>query len=147
MSHYCDASVIGTLVFRDTDWITVRHWIATTSPSLSYSDFGFGELASAVGRRVRMRQLDAIEAQTLLRDLPKRLPDWSRITIDASDIGVATGHMLRFELGLRFPDAIHIAAAQRLGLTLVSTDIRQVRAATELGIAAVNPLHPDRNRP
>lgn len=143
MSHYCDASVIGTLVFGDTDWIGVRHWIETTKPSLTYSDFGFGELASAVGRRVRMQQLDATKAQALLLDLPTRLPDWARIAIEPSDIGVATSYVLRFELGLRFPDAIHIAAAQRLGLTLVSTDIRQVRAAVSLGVAAINPLHTD----
>ncbi len=143
MSHYCDASVIGTLVFRDTDWIGVRHWIETTKPSLTYSDFGFGELASAVGRRVRMEQLDATTAQTLLRGFPTRLSDWAHITIEPSDIAVATDHMLRFELGLRFPDAIHIAVARRLGLTLVSTDIRQVRAAASLGVAAINPLQPD----
>ncbi|MEG3175022.1 type II toxin-antitoxin system VapC family toxin [Sphingomonas sp. RB3P16] len=143
MSHYCDASVIGTLVFRDTDWIDVRRWIETTEPSLAYSDFGVGELASAVGRRVRMQQLDASTAQTLLRDFPTRLPGWARSTIEPSDIAVATDYMLNFELGLRFPDAIHIATAERLGLTLVSTDIRQVRAAVSLGVAAINPLHID----
>jgi predicted nucleic acid-binding protein len=146
LSHYCDASVIGTLVFRDTDWIAMHQWLASMAPSLTYSDFGLGELASAVGRRVRMGQLKANDAQALLLDFPKRLPDWSRITIDSSDIGVATDYMVRFDLGLRFPDAIHIATANRLGFTLVSTDIRQVRAAAELGIAAINPLHPDGNR-
>ena len=143
MSHYCDASVMGTLVFRDTDWISVRHWIETTKPSLSYSDFGFGELASAVGRRVRMQQLDPTKAQTLLLDFPTRLPDWARTTVAPSDIDVATGYMLRFELGLRLPDAIHIATAGRLGFTLVSTDIRQVRAAASLGVVAINPLQTD----
>lgn len=143
MSHYCDASVIGTLVFRDTDWSGVRHWIETTKPSLTYSDFGVGELASAVGRRVRMQQLDAATAKALLLDFPTRLSDWTRSTIEPSDIGVATGYMLRFTLGLRFPDAIHIATARGLGLTLVSTDIRQVRAAASLGVAAINPLQTD----
>ena len=51
--------------------------------------------------------------------------------------------MLRFELGLRLPDAIHIATAGRLGFTLVSTDIRQVRAAASLGVVAINPLQTD----
>lgn len=143
MSHYCDASVIGTLVFGDTDWIAVRHWVQTRAPSLTYSDFGFGELASAVGRRVRMRQLDANDAQRMLLEFPKGLSGWSRISIDPSDIGEATGHVMQFELGLRLPDAIHIAVARRLGLTLVSTDIRQVRAAGSLGVAAINPLHTD----
>lgn len=147
MSHYCDASVIGTLVLRDTDWATLRHWIATTTPSLTYSDFGFGELASAVGRRVRTQELGANQARTLLLDFSKGLPGWTRIPMVSSDIRTATDYMVRFELGLRFPDAIHIAVAQRLGLPLVSTDIRQGRAASSLGVAAINPLHKDGTSP
>lgn len=146
MKCYFDTSVIGTLVFRDRDWVAVRAWIATTTPSLTYSDFGFGELASAVGRRVRMRQIGAPEGDAVLADF-SRIGDWSRIAIEAADIASATAYVSRFELGLLLPDAIHIATAQRLGLTLVSTDLRQVRAAGSLGIAAINPLHTDGNEP
>ncbi|WP_353205635.1 type II toxin-antitoxin system VapC family toxin [Sphingomonas sp.] len=143
MRQYFDTSVIGTLVFRAGDWIALRQWLLQTGPSLIYSDFGIGELVSAVGRRVRMHQLGETEARKLLIDLPMLLHHWSCVAIDAADIALATSYMAHFELGLRLPDAIHIAVAQRLGLTLVSTDIRQVRAAATLGIAAINPLHTD----
>lgn len=146
MKCYFDTSVIGTLVFRDVDWVAVRAWIAETTPNLTYSDFGFGELASAVGRRVRMRQVGAPEGDAVLADF-SRLGDWARVAIEAADIASATTYVSRFELGLRLPDAIHIAMTQRLGLTLVSTDIRQVRAAGSLGVAAINPLHTDGNEP
>ena len=79
----------------------------------------------------------------MLIDLPMQPQQWSRVAIDAADIALATSFMTHFELGLRFPDAIHIATAQRLGLTLVSTDLRHVRAPATIGIAAINPLHTD----
>uniref|UniRef100_UPI0035CB1724 PIN domain-containing protein n=1 Tax=uncultured Sphingomonas sp. TaxID=158754 RepID=UPI0035CB1724 len=86
-------------------------------------------------------------AEALLLDARMYFARWTFARTISADIDLAADMIATFSLGLKFPDAIHIATAQRLGLTLVSTDIRQVRAATTLGIAAINPLHPDGNHP
>ena len=143
MRQYFDASVIGTLVFRDADWDVLRTWIVETTPSLIYSDFGLGELASAISRRVRMQQLGADEGRKVLADLPLRFREWSQINLVASDVAVATGYVSRFDLGLRLPDAIHIAIAARLACPLVTSDGLQYRAAAALGIPTINPLLPE----
>ena len=57
------------------------------------------------------------------------------VDIAATDARLAYIYVRRFDLGLRAPDALHLAIARRLDATLVTLDRRLAAAAGELGIA------------
>ncbi|MGI4877067.1 MAG: PIN domain-containing protein, partial [Janthinobacterium lividum] len=61
------------------------------------------------------------------------------IEIESVDIRLATVFVRRFELGLRMPDAIHLAACRRHNLSLATFDNRLAGAARFIGIATVTP--------
>lgn len=143
MKAYFDTSAFAAILFEDDRWQHIADWIEAQQTQGCFSDFGWGEFVSAIGIRVRLGRMPAAEARDFLRVVSPTLRGWSRVEIVSADIASAAKMLFQFSLGLKFPDAIHIAVAQRLGLTLVSTDIRQVRAAASLGVAAINPLHTD----
>lgn len=143
MRAYFDASVVVSIIAGDIGWDEIARFLTDHITETFISDFGWGETVSALGNRVRRSDMTAAYAEALLLDARLYFADWNFARLAATDVDRATDMVAMFSLGLKFPDAIHIAVAQRLGLTLVSTDIRQVRAAASLGIAAINPLHTD----
>jgi predicted nucleic acid-binding protein len=68
----------------------------------------------------------------------------SPIDIASSDARLAYIYARRFNLGLRAPDALHLAMARRLDATFVTLDRRLATAARELGVAVE---HPHRHGP
>lgn len=59
--------------------------------------------------------------------------------IDSDDIAAATALVRAMVYGLRLPDAIHLAACQRRGLTLATLDDGLADAARALGVAHICP--------
>ena len=144
MNVYCDASVLVTLVLRDEHERAVRRWLQSREHLLlSYSDFGWGELVSAIGSRVRSRHPVrltlgdrlVIRAAEVVRGLVKT-------TLTADDVADGTAMVAHFALGLRLPDAIHLAIARRHAATLITTDKKRGDAAAALGIGYVDPTRP-----
>lgn len=136
-----------SIIASDEGWAKVTNFLTESTTETVYSDFGWGEIASALGNRVRRADMSAAYAQALLLDARIYLSRWTFVRTTSADIDESAELVATFALGLKLPDAIHLATARRLRLTLVSTDIRQVRAAGSLGIAAINPLHIDGNEP
>jgi hypothetical protein len=64
------------------------------------------------------------------------------VDITASDARPADIYARRFDLGLRAPDALHLAIARRLDATLVTLDRRLATAARELGVPVEDPRQP-----
>ena len=99
------------------------------------SDLTAAEYASAISRRVRMRELTRPQAQFALATFDDWATDKARwVEVSASDIALATIFLRRLNLPLRTADAIHIAMAQRLAATLVTFDQRMALAAQALGV-------------
>ena len=113
----------------------------TFEPCLS--DFGWGEVVSAIGRRARVGGLRPKVGVSLLDSAASYVQNWTRFDTRPEDITCATGFVADFTLALRLPDAIHFAFARRLEATLLSTDRGQASAAAALGIAIVDPTTPD----
>ncbi len=137
----CDASVLVSLIVPEPTSVAVLEMIRVSEHPV-VSDFAFGEVCSAMSIRVRSRQIDASEAERIL----ELLEDWTeriarRVTIEPRDIAQATRFVRRFELGLRMPDALHLALAQRLDAPIATQDRRQAVAAAKLGLRVVTP-HP-----
>jgi len=101
---------------------------------LVVSDFAAAEFASSIGRRVRTQVLTVQDARKAFSGFDS----WTdrataRMQIEPVDISIAQAFLRRLDLALRAPDAIHIAATQRSGATLVTLDTRMATAARALG--------------
>src|SRR4051812_15896504 len=86
---------------------------ALASPVVS--DFAAAEFSSAVGRKVRTRELSETDARRVFSEFD----DWlarveARPEIRAIDVATATAFLRRLDLNLRAPDALNIAVARRL---------------------------------
>ncbi|MES2442560.1 MAG: type II toxin-antitoxin system VapC family toxin [Pseudomonadota bacterium] len=139
MSLYLDTSVAGTLLLRDAGADACSDWLEHRAEDAGWSDFANGELVSAIGLRVRRGQFTETDGTRIVDAIADFTRAWLRFSADSPDIAAATGFLAQFDLGLRLPDAIHIAMAQRLDCTLVSTDRRQLKAARALGVPIADP--------
>lgn len=137
--RYLDASVLVPLVHAEATSTLIERYFSRAQ-AWFISDFAIGEVTSAIGRIVRSRLAsDSVGHDTLIF-----FENWvssrtSIVTVTPSDIRLATRYLRRFELGLRLPDAIHVAMCRRLGTTLVSFDRRLLDAAVALDIAVEVP--------
>ena len=116
-------------------------FVRTAGETLIVSDYARGEVASAISRLFRMGKLELDEA----RDRLLAFDEWlaaaaGRIATDASDVAQGEQLVRRVVLGVRMPDAIHIAAAQARGLTLATLDRRMAMVTEQLGIQTIEPV-------
>lgn len=118
----------------------VRHYLAAHRQQLLISDFAAAEVASALSRLVRMGLLDSADATARVSDFDVwRAGTSSPVDVQASDMRLAYTYVRRFDLMLRAPDALHLALARRLEVTLVTLNRRLADAALALGISAGSP--------
>lgn len=99
------------------------------------SEFGAGEVASAIARHVRMGIFTHAQAERAFL----AFDDWRRdatipLAVDEADLKAAHRLVRTLSLGLRMPDALHIALAQRHRTVLVTLDAHMARAATAIGV-------------
>ena len=104
------------------------------------SDFGVAEFSSAVGRRVRTRELTRKDGQLAFSNLDTWVARSAyREEVTTADIDEATRILRRLDVNLRTPDAIHTAIARRLEATLVTFDRSMAAGARALGITVAAP--------
>lgn len=140
MNLYLDTSVLVALFVIDPATARAEAFLSAGSGIILVSDFGAAEFSSAVGRRVRMRDLTRDEGQLAFG----HFDDWvarlaSRQNVIAVDIASADRILRRLDVNLRTPDAIHIAIARRLDAVLVTFDRGMTAAARALGMAVESP--------
>ncbi|TFH26724.1 MAG: PIN domain-containing protein [Myxococcales bacterium] len=105
------------LLRADPVWVTARHtWVEV--------------------QRNLARLLEGADRTRLLKVFAA---DWKRMNVVEIDRETCerAGDLARTQPGVRTLDALHLAAAQRVGgttMAFVTYDIRQARAARELGI-------------
>ena len=137
MSLYLDANVLVALFTEDPHNARAEE-IVVSDPLLYVSDFGAAELASAISRRVRMKDLTKIDAGGAF----DKFDDWldndaNLVEVASADVRRADVTLRRLDLNLRTPDAIHLAVAKRLGATLVTFDEKLERAARLLATRVI----------
>lgn len=136
LNAYLDASALVPIFLNDPFSARMEAYLRKHTPSLYVSDFAAAEFVSALGLRIRLRQLKTAEAQDALFDFDTwQSAAASLIGVVTQDIRSADRILRRFDLGLRTPDALHIAVAQRLRCDLVSFDDRMIAAARTLGLS------------
>lgn len=132
-SFYVDASVIVGLILGDFDVEPTFSLIADPS-ALTYSDFGLGEVVAAVSARARAARLTPDETTSSLTAARAFLAQWQACTVTSADVLEAIELVADPALALKFPDAIHLAIAARLGRRLLTNDHQQHRAAAAASI-------------
>lgn len=140
MTLYPDASAIVAVVVNEATGRRVDGALQPGRNRLLVSDFAVAETSSAVARLERTGFRSRSAADSILRDLDHWVVEFTEsVSITSSDISTATTLIRCYDLKLRAPDAIHIAAAARLEATLVTLDRGMARAATVLGLPCINP--------
>jgi hypothetical protein len=128
--------MIVALLVRDDDFNSrAEAFVRRHRPVPIVSDFASVEFASAVARRVRMKDLTAAEARKAFQNFD----DWktgpvNAVQISSTDLTAAETSLRRLDLALRAADAIHIAIAGRLGAELATFDDKMAGSARALGV-------------
>jgi predicted nucleic acid-binding protein len=140
VSHYLDASLLVALLTIEPFSERADGFVRDHPIDLVVSDFAAAEFASAIARRVRMREVTLDQARMDLTDFDR----WAArsaepLEITAADVVLASAFLRRLDLVLRTPDAIHIAMAQRIAATLVTFDRQMIASARALGMAVATP--------
>jgi uncharacterized protein len=135
---YLDANVIIGLLTVDP-LSALAQTVLSINPLLVFvSDLALAECASVLARRVRMSELTKEEAQQAFIELDEWTVQFTNlIAIQPSDIADAAHFIRRLDLNLRLQDAIHIAAAMRIGTTLATFDVKMAESAIILGCPVV----------
>ena len=139
-SRYLDASVLVAVLTVEPFSERADRFVRDHPIGLIISDFAAAEFASAIARRVRMREVTVDDARSDL----SAFDSWAArsvqlIEVTAADVALATAFLRRLDLTLRTPDAIHIAIAQRIRATLITFDQRMAESARALGMTVATP--------
>jgi predicted nucleic acid-binding protein len=137
LSVYLDASVLYSLISKDSHAARLDAWMAT-GPRCAFSAWTVTEVSSAFSHRVRLKQIS--DAQRRLSDA--RLDQWLNLVdpplaIAEEDFPAARTLIQTFGL-LRAPDALHLAIATRNSLTLATFDDRLADIAVANGMTIVD---------
>jgi uncharacterized protein len=140
LSAYLDTSVLLPTLIAESATEAVYDYLGAGEQELLVSDFAAAEVASALSRLIRMAILTDGDASARLADFDAWRGAMSiPVDIGASDARLAYIYVRRFDLGLRAPDALHLAITRRLAATLITLDRRLATAAREMGIAVKVP--------
>lgn len=133
---YIESSALVSLFVPDRHTAAIRQWITGHQPRLAMSTFGAAEFASALSIGLRTGRLLPHQADRVLRVFDIwAASEALTLDLDAADHRIAATFVRRFDLGLRAPDALHVAICRRLALPMVTFDRRQEAAAQALGIS------------
>lgn len=136
---YLDASALVSLFLADANSDVVGDFISGFPDAIAVGDFASAEFASAASRRVRTGEITADQALRVLSVHDAWVKDQAtRIPVEGADVRLAAAFVRRFELGLRAPDALHLAVCRRLGASILAFDRQQAGAARALGIATAD---------
>jgi predicted nucleic acid-binding protein len=135
MSVYLDASVLVPLFIDDPHTSKAEQLLAPAAV-LMVSDFAAAEFASALARRLRMRELTEDDARSAFALFDR----WTGVETQyvrllPEDLAGASALLRRLELPIRTPDAVNIVIAQRLGAHLATFDQRMAQCARRLGLS------------
>lgn len=138
MTYYLDACVVVALVQEEPGTTAAIQFVSEADDSLVVSDYALGEVASAISRQFRMGKIELPEAKNRLALLDEWVAGSAEpIATEPGDIRMGAQLVRRIVMGVRMPDAIHLAAAQTRGYRLVTIDRHMAMAAEQIGLETV----------
>jgi len=131
---YLDTNVLVALLSHDTFRARAFAIADANLTTLIVSDFAAAEFASVIAAYVRIGSISASAARTAFDDFDSWAAGTQRERVSSEDIAAAGSLLRRLDINLRAPDAIHLAASQRLRAELATFDKALVSAARVLKI-------------
>jgi uncharacterized protein len=138
---YLDTSVLGALFLNEPRSGSVLLWAhAHQSRRFVISPWVSAEIPSMLGRLVRKGVYTTQQGD----QLQNRISKWLAIhcqqeSVYEIDFQRAAIHQLKWHLGLRAGDALHLAICERLDLCIISLDRKLFEVAVHLDVAALDP--------
>ena len=140
MILYVDASAIVAIVGNEAASLAVEAALDSDGVMAVVSDLAIAESSAALARNGRIGRWPEVETDRFYGDLDVWASDAAEaVAIGTADVALATAFVRRADIALRASDAIHIAAAHRLGATLLTLDHGMARAAAALSGPYLNP--------
>jgi predicted nucleic acid-binding protein len=136
LTLYLDASVLLPLFIEEARTHDAHENLRGNV--LVISDFAIAEFSSGVARRSRLGEINESGAASVYAAFDAWTANAARReSLTAGDIRVATSLVRRLDLGLRAPDALNIAIAQRCEANLLTFDGNMARSARSLGMNVI----------
>lgn len=134
---YLDTSLLVTVVVSESETEQARQWLAAAPVGHPVvSPWVLTEFASALSVRQRSLSLDSAGRQQAEAALVTLLADvLTVVPLPTSAFTRSQAMCARHELGLRAPDALHLACAEALDAVLCTRDAVQARAGASFGIS------------
>jgi predicted nucleic acid-binding protein len=135
VSIYLDASVLLALFTVDPLTHRADAVLRQDQRVLIVSDFAAAEFASAIARRVRMKQIADDDARSVFVTFDAwTARDTSRVQTTSADVAATAAVLRRLDLTLRTADALNLAIAQRIAADLLTFDEKMAESAGALGM-------------
>jgi len=135
---YLDTTTLVPLLVHERESLAVRARVAALpAAELAISEWTMTEFVSAVGIKVRMRELDAPTGHEVVVAF-HRMADESLtiLTPGPEDFALAGEYLSRFDAGLQAGDALHLAiASNNNAQRMYSLDQALLKSARKLKIA------------
>ncbi len=137
---YCDTSILIPVFVDEAQSARVEAWIGMPHVDPIVSDLVILEFSAALSRLVRERVLDEAQARTINGAFDAWCDRRVRPLTTTSEIFTRARTIVEdAALGVRGPDALHLALLQVTGLPFATFDARLGRAAATLGLATLEP--------
>lgn len=136
---YLDTSVVVSALVPDAYTDLVRRWLEQQDEPLAISRWVEAEFASACAKNVRLGVMSP-EAQSVARDAFNDLIEGEVDVLAIPEVAFVIASVMadRSDLGLRAPDALHLALARVNQVPIATNDRRLVAAAPGFGVTAVD---------
>lgn len=136
---YLDTSfLVPYFVSEESSEKVERFLLGVKGEELAVSAWTATEFASALGLKVRMKQLGKPAAAAVLnafREVGEGYFNW--LPVSPADFRIASGYLEKWDLGLRAGDALHLAVAGSNRVKkLLTLDEGMLKAAKALRIPA-----------
>jgi len=134
--RYLDTSLLVPLFVREPKSPDAGAWlVGVGNAELAVSDWGVAEFSSAASIKTRTGQIDEETRALMQADFQAFIRSRVRvIPTQSADFHRAAELCGRWQLGLRAGDALHVAIAERCGLSVCTLDKAMWTAAEALGL-------------
>ena len=136
MTLYLDTSVVVSWLIGDVNSDRADGLLAEPDEAgFAVSDWTIPEVSSALARLVRMKRLTNDDwSRGLNRFSAMRTSNFETLAVRSGHFTRAAALVDRHALGLRAPDALHLAIAEAARATMVTFDDRLADACRAVGV-------------
>ena len=139
MRVFCDTSALAKRYVQEPGSEELEELFSSVATEIFDSTLAFVEFASALGRKLRNKEMTKAEVGKAIKELEK---DWSEVFtwIPLEDTLAEAASAIAFQHSLKGADAVQLASAREFGSELfIASDHRLIAAAKKIGINSYNP--------